>query len=109
FSDEARHAPLALRRPRSFGEPRVISRFCCSPKLRGRLSAKGACRASSENPRACMTEYNESFCHAWQHRQDNLSMKFELHSNYQPRGDQPAAIDQLSSGVASGDKHQVLL
>src|SRR5207245_9551824 len=29
--------------------------------------------------------------------------------NYQPRGDQPAAIDQLSSGVASGDKHQVLL
>ena len=36
-------------------------------------------------------------------------MKFELHSNYQPRGDQPAAIDQLSSGVASGDKHQVLL
>jgi excinuclease ABC subunit B len=36
-------------------------------------------------------------------------MKFQLHSNYQPRGDQPAAIDQLSSGVASGDKHQVLL
>jgi len=56
-----------------------------------------------------MTEYNESFCHAWQNRQETLSMKFELHSNYQPRGDQPAAIDQLSSGVASGDKHQVLL
>jgi len=37
------------------------------------------------------------------------SMKFNLHSNYQPRGDQPAAIDQLLSGVESGDKHQVLL
>ena len=36
-------------------------------------------------------------------------MKFKLHSNYQPRGDQPAAIDQLFSGVESGDKHQVLL
>ena len=36
-------------------------------------------------------------------------MKFKLHSNYQPRGDHPAAIDQLFSGVAAGDKHQVLL
>jgi len=36
-------------------------------------------------------------------------MKFKLHSNYQPRGDQPAAIDQLFNGVESGDKHQVLL
>src|SRR5246127_2706803 len=56
-----------------------------------------------------MAEYNESFCHAWQNRQETLSMKFKLHSNYQPRGDQPAAIDQLFSGVAAGDKHQVLL
>src|SRR5213082_1134506 len=36
-------------------------------------------------------------------------MKFKLHSNYQPRGDQPAAIDQLYSGVEAGEKHQVLL
>ena len=36
-------------------------------------------------------------------------MKFKLHSNYQPCGDQPAAIDQLFSGVESGEKHQVLL
>jgi excinuclease ABC subunit B len=36
-------------------------------------------------------------------------MKFKLHSNYQPRGDQPAAIDRLYSGVESGEKHQVLL
>src|SRR5438128_2746813 len=36
-------------------------------------------------------------------------MKFKLHSNYQPRGDQPAAIDQLYCGVEAGEKHQVLL
>src|SRR5215470_9880392 len=36
-------------------------------------------------------------------------MKFKLHSNYQPSSDQPAAIEQLYSGVQSGDKHQVLL
>ncbi len=36
-------------------------------------------------------------------------MNFKLHSNYQPRGDQPAAIEQLYCGVEAGDKHQVLL
>src|SRR5882724_10714742 len=36
-------------------------------------------------------------------------MKFKLHSNYQPRGDQPAAIEQLYGGVEAGEKHQVLL
>ena len=36
-------------------------------------------------------------------------MKFKLRSNYQPRGDQPAAIEQLTRGVEGGDKHQVLL
>jgi excinuclease ABC subunit B len=36
-------------------------------------------------------------------------MNFKLHSNYQPRGDQPAAIDQLYRAVESGEKHQVLL
>src|SRR5271155_3117664 len=36
-------------------------------------------------------------------------MDFKLHSNYQPRGDQPAAIDQLTRGVEAGEKHQVLL
>ncbi|HYL84379.1 MAG TPA: excinuclease ABC subunit UvrB [Candidatus Angelobacter sp.] len=36
-------------------------------------------------------------------------MKFKLHSNYQPRGDQPAAIDQIFRGVEAGEKHQVLL
>lgn len=36
-------------------------------------------------------------------------MEFKLHSNYQPRGDQPAAIDQLHRGLESGEKFQVLL
>jgi excinuclease ABC subunit B len=36
-------------------------------------------------------------------------VKFKLRSNYQPRGDQPAAIEQLVRGVEAGEKHQVLL
>src|ERR1700749_496314 len=36
-------------------------------------------------------------------------VKFKLRSNYQPRGDQPTAIDQLVRGIEAGDKHQVLL
>jgi excinuclease ABC subunit B len=37
------------------------------------------------------------------------SVQFRLRSSYQPRGDQPVAIDQLVRGVEAGDKHQVLL
>ncbi len=36
-------------------------------------------------------------------------MDFKLHSGYQPRGDQPAAIDQLCRGLDAGEKNQVLL
>ncbi|MBZ5529063.1 MAG: excinuclease ABC subunit UvrB [Acidobacteriia bacterium] len=36
-------------------------------------------------------------------------MNFKTHSSYQPRGDQPAAIEQLSHGLEAGEKHQVLL
>ncbi len=36
-------------------------------------------------------------------------MKFELVSEYQPTGDQPEAIRQLTDGVARGDTAQVLL
>jgi len=36
-------------------------------------------------------------------------MDFKLRSNYQPRGDQPAALEQLVRGLEAGDKHQVLL
>jgi len=36
-------------------------------------------------------------------------MDFKLSSDYEPRGDQPEAIAQLTRGVGSGEKHQVLL
>jgi excinuclease ABC subunit B len=36
-------------------------------------------------------------------------MEFKLHSDYQPQGDQPAAIEQLVTGLNSGEKHQTLL
>jgi excinuclease ABC subunit B len=36
-------------------------------------------------------------------------MNFKLASTYEPRGDQPQAIDQLVHGVGDGDRHQVLL
>lgn len=35
--------------------------------------------------------------------------KFHLNTTYQPRGDQPQAIKELSAGINRGDKHQVLL
>jgi excinuclease ABC subunit B len=35
--------------------------------------------------------------------------RFELVSEFQPQGDQPAAIGELASGLERGDKHQVLL
>ncbi|WP_180367449.1 DEAD/DEAH box helicase family protein, partial [Oenococcus oeni] len=38
-----------------------------------------------------------------------LPGKFKLHSNYQPTGDQPTAINQLIKGVNKGTKEQVLL
>ncbi len=34
---------------------------------------------------------------------------FILHSDYQPGGDQPAAIEALSNGVLSGERYQTLL
>jgi excinuclease ABC subunit B len=42
-------------------------------------------------------------------RQEIPLVTFKLRSTYQPRGDQPAAIDQLVRGVDAGEKHQVLL
>ena len=35
--------------------------------------------------------------------------KFDLHSKFEPKGDQPEAIKQLCEGLARGDKHQTLL
>jgi excinuclease ABC subunit B len=36
-------------------------------------------------------------------------MDFQLVTSYQPKGDQPRAIDQIMEGLAAGEKHQVLL
>jgi excinuclease ABC subunit B len=36
-------------------------------------------------------------------------MDFQLVTSYRPRGDQPRAIDELVSGLAAGEQHQVLL
>src|SRR6185503_16943189 len=35
--------------------------------------------------------------------------RFQLTSDFEPRGDQPAAIGELIQGIERGDKHQVLL
>src|SRR5512134_2663248 len=35
--------------------------------------------------------------------------RFELKSEFEPRGDQPRAIEELVTGLERGDKHQVLL
>ncbi len=35
--------------------------------------------------------------------------KFELHSKFKPRGDQPEAIDKLVAGIEDGLRTQVLL
>ncbi|MDP2873829.1 MAG: excinuclease ABC subunit UvrB [bacterium] len=36
-------------------------------------------------------------------------MSFQLHSAFQPTGDQPQAIEKLMAGLKSGQKHQTLL
>ena len=35
--------------------------------------------------------------------------QFRIESPHQPTGDQPQAIEELSEGLARGDRHQVLL
>src|ERR1043166_9338645 len=37
------------------------------------------------------------------------SMRFKLHSEYRPKGDQPSAIEALVRGLNDGSKDQVLL
>ncbi|MEO6829085.1 MAG: DEAD/DEAH box helicase family protein, partial [Acidobacteriaceae bacterium] len=36
-------------------------------------------------------------------------MDFELVSDYEPRGDQGRAIEEIVRGIVGGEKHQVLL
>src|SRR3984885_12663117 len=38
-----------------------------------------------------------------------MSARFELATHFEPKGDQPSAIAALKSGLATGEKHQVLL
>ena len=38
-----------------------------------------------------------------------MSRSFELHSRYQPAGDQPGAIEALCQSLATGSQHQTLL
>src|ERR1700722_17978108 len=38
-----------------------------------------------------------------------MSARFELSTHFDPKGDQPAAIAALKHGLATGEKHQVLL
>src|SRR5262245_9344085 len=35
--------------------------------------------------------------------------RFDLTSDFEPKGDQPQAIDELVAGLERGEKHQVLL
>src|SRR5438270_7864320 len=39
----------------------------------------------------------------------SMANNFKLMSDYDPRGDQPEAIEELSRGIEAGEKHQVLL
>jgi excinuclease ABC subunit B len=36
-------------------------------------------------------------------------MNFQVVSDYQPKGDQPQAIEKLTQGIIDGDKFQTLL
>jgi excinuclease ABC subunit B len=38
-----------------------------------------------------------------------MSGEFRLRTSFEPKGDQPQAIDQLAAGLEGGEKHQVLL
>jgi excinuclease ABC subunit B len=38
-----------------------------------------------------------------------MSDRFQLHSRFQPAGDQPRAIEQLVEGLIRGERHQTLL
>src|SRR5262245_66026445 len=38
-----------------------------------------------------------------------LESRFGVRSDYQPAGDQPAAIDELARRIRGGDRHAVLL
>ena len=45
----------------------------------------------------------------WASKEEKYDMKFKLHSDYQPTGDQPQAIKKLTDNYNAGIPHQVLL
>ena len=45
---------------------------------------------------------------SWIMRERKITM-FKLHSNFEPTGDQPQAIDYLVNGIKEGKKYQTLL
>src|SRR5579885_3453818 len=85
---------------------RGASRKSCSPRMPPRRRGHSS---SARTSAACHPSYNGHFLSAQEAFLEGRTLKFRLHSNYQPRGDQPAAIEQLVRGVEAGDKHQVLL
>lgn len=42
-------------------------------------------------------------------RLHSLNNQFQLHSNYDPQGDQPRAIEKIKQGILNGERHQTLL
>ena len=38
-----------------------------------------------------------------------MARKFQLKSNFSPKGDQPTAIQKLLDGIKSGEKYQTLV
>jgi len=55
------------------------------------------------------SRYNSLFIRTVLNPLCGYHMDFKLISDYEPRGDQPEAIDQLTRGIESSEKHQVLL
>lgn len=45
----------------------------------------------------------------WSPRKEKAKMEFKLHSEYQPTGDQPQAIEALVKGFQEGNQFQTLL
>src|SRR5689334_19381445 len=59
----------------------------------------------STNPEIFVPERHDAL-HA---AKDRGGIRFKLHSQFKPTGDQPAAIEALTAGVMGGEKEQVLL
>lgn len=77
-----------FRRERS---KKLLVRLLCAHRV-GPLASTGV-KSSDQPKRAVPSTYD----------------KFKLVSDFEPRGDQPRAIEELTDGLSRGDEHQVLL